>query len=1584
MYISNPHYITVDPDYNVQTIMTTSETASNNPFQNPSISGYFQLAYNGVNTGVISASASATDMRHALEGLPDVDTVSVTRTYSQKELVGACVDVNMASGVVTCGSSCTCDFATNGMQAGDLVKIGTEWFRVKSTYGYGPTTFNLATVADSTIDDSFADESVVGAKIYAWAGGYDWTVTFHAVSTRTEALALGSPDHNLSPVDSGVQIRVSDCEKCMYLGGLQSWTNYYLRAKTVNGAGESVYTDASVSVGGYGSSVSAIPRSIPDAPTSTSVAVTSGTCMEVTFSPPDNDPLSDVNGYKLQWDSSTTFSNAVGASASCSSSGFGSCTITSVAVIDGTPPYTYEFCNLVASTTYYVRIAATNSVPTQVTDPSGTVADNTNWSATLQGTPINKVPDAPDAVTLTNMGPGSLRITVDPPARDGGSVISHYVVEIDTTTAFSSASYPPTEYPVGSFVELQAGGNLLKTLTGLTSGTSYYARISAKNSVGIGATLVSSSLAPASSPDAPASGSLSTAAASATPIQDINVVWTAPASNNGDAIDYYKVEWWAQDTMDFTPEIQVVELTWTSQPSSSSATTFQIKYASGLASPNDSEQTGDLAWDINSDNMREALLNLGESTKNYVLDDIEVTRDVINSGNGYAWSITFGADVYNTMNKGNVIEVVPTLSADEAAASSISKKTYQEGVRIGGNSDVQVIKIGGTTDGSTLDTSVGGFFRLKVEGGAWSNYIAAQAADTEVKEALLQLTTVGGEVQVTKHTINSTPISHEYRITFTSNIGDVSAIVADKSYLTSTFDDAAVTVMDGDNSIDGTGVKAELYSIVGETPVNYNSVLVSASTLSYTIDTNASGKAYHVAVSARNSLYGYGSRLQLGSARPPKQVPTQPTNVAVAVNPGYSDSVLVTYAVPASDGGDDVIRYKVELDETASFDSPAASEDFVCPNNNKRTVWAITSSSSNNLNSVVGGYFTLTVSANGISETTDEIPYNAVALATNETGTEEEILSGLTFSVTHNNAVLTAAGTGSSAVQDYIFKGDRLIFYKSDGNTAMDGSPAEYEVSSVSSTQVTLTAVFEHADGAGTYTGTVAKRIYAGRGTTSSSRIHCNAKDGNTNCDSTKRQNSGSVQSKLEDLTAIVTAGVVVDRDGPDTNGGYVWRVTFMDDAPSGSSNYVVSVNSNLAENVKLTNGASSTSSMSVGAGALVTGVTYTQCTGTLQVPSGSGGGLTKGTNYYTRVFAINAEGYSLPQTSVTAVAPTVVPSAPTGVTLMVTSATELLVRWSAPSDTGGAAITSYKIEYATDSAFTAPTEVFHTLLSGGVPWHKSLAGLITGTYYYVRVSAYNTNGYGPTQATTPSSLNPHEAPSAPTGVYLSITSSTMLTASFAAPMSNGGDTVTQYRIEWDTAVGFNSGSLSPHKGTIDVDATTHASYTIELLSSSTTYFARVAAINFAGVGTYQTTSPVSTMPSIQVPGKPHTLTAVAGGSSGEIDVAWQRPKVPHHNVPCSGTVASPMDCPTPFGETVPASNGGNSITSYEIEYNERNDFTGSDGDVKTSTGTTYTLTGLTGGRIYYVRVLAVNTVGRGQYVEVNNDGTTADAVASI
>jgi hypothetical protein len=575
--------------------------------------------------------------------------------------------------------------------------------------------------------------------------------------------------------------------------------------------------------------------------------------------------------------------------------------------------------------------------------------------------------------------------------------------------------------------------------------------------------------------------------------------------------------------------------------------------------------------------------------------------------------------------------------------------------------------------------------------------------------------------------------------------------------------------------------------------------------------------------------------------------------------------------------------------------------------------------------------------------------------------------------MTHGSTTLT--GVSVSNLDTILFPGDKISF-GADGASHTNAHQL-FEIASVSSTGAVLTGNFDGTSSSAA--GVTVYRHYAGRGDVADSKVHC-VYDA-VICDNNRVQTSGSVQSKLEDLVDLVDAGVRVDRDGPDANGGFIWRVTFLDNAPSGSSDYVVAVNTD-----SLSSSTGGTPSVTIAGSPLVDGVTYTQCSGTLQVPSA--GGLTQGADYFARVTAVNSEGYSLPQAVASPVAPTVVPGAPTGVTLEVTSATELRVLFSAPSDSGGDAITQYKIEYDTASDFsTASTELL-TYLSGGAPFFKQLTGLTTGTPYFVRVSAMNSNGYGPTQATTPSSLNPHQTPSAPTSVMLSVTSDSMLTTSFAAPTSDGGDAVSQYRIEWDTAVGFNSGSLAPHKGTVDVDASTHNSYTIELLSSSTTYYVRVAAINSAGAGSYQTSTPVSTMPSLMVPGTPHTLAAVSGANAGEVDITWQRPRVPHHGFPCSGTTTFPVDCPTPYGGSASASDGGSSITEYEVEWNERSDFTGSDGSKTTTTGLSITLTGLIEGRAYYVRVLARNNLGSGSFCELSGtdicDGSLVTAMATL
>jgi len=435
--------------------------------------------------------------------------------------------------------------------------------------------------------------------------------------------------------------------------------------------------------------------------------------------------------------------------------------------------------------------------------------------------------------------------------------------------------------------------------------------------------------------------------------------------------------------------------------------------------------------------------------------------------------------------------------------------------------------------------------------------------------------------------------------------------------------------------------------------------------------------------------------------------------------------------------------------------------------------------------------------------------------------------------------------------------------------------------------------------------------------------------------------------------------GVEVDRDPPDIYNGITWRVTFLDDSSSGSNNFDLGVYWN---NVTLKSGNQAQLTVT----RLLGGETFSTCTGSTEVPKDKV--LSNGQYYYARVFAVNDIGYSLPQISPTSQKPQVTPGAPTTVTLSVFSSTALMLTFNPPASDGGDAITSYQIDYSTSSSFSPMKSVYFTSLSSGAPYQKVIQGLTTGVFIFVRVSASNTQGYGLATLSTPSSLNPYSKSSGPTNVLLYPTSDTMLTVSFAYPTSDGGDTITGYRVEWDTVPNFNSVLTSPNKGYADLDASVTSSYTIQYLTTNQVYYVRVFAMNSAGLGTPTLSTPSYAQPYLQVPGKPHTIYAATGDNVGEIKLSWQYPRIPWHGVPCSGLITSPNDCPSPVGGGLASSTGGSAITEYEISYNELVDFSGYDSGIFVTTSTLFTMSGLTPGRMYYIRVLARNAQGAGQY----------------
>jgi len=651
-----------------------------------------------------------------------------------------------------------------------------------------------------------------------------------------------------------------------------------------------------------------------------------------------------------------------------------------------------------------------------------------------------------------------------------------------------------------------------------------------------------------------------------------------------------------------------------------------------------------------------------------------------------------------------------------------------------------------------------------------------------------------------------------------------------------------------------------------------------------------------------------------------------------------------------SDGGSPILNYRIELDITPSFANPIYSI-IPCYAGSSYSVFQVKTSGISN-DPVASGYFQLVITRNRQTFTTDYISYDATAQLSDEDGTTVTI-SSFVATVTSGSTTVQVSANPKQA----IFVNDHLQFDKQKYPQQI------YRVTAVSQTTITLNTAFISVSGSGSSSSMI-YRVYGGRGLVSTSRIECTADA--VLCPDARLKSSGSIQGKIESIPEAVIKGVSVDRDEPDIYNGVTWRITFLDNSLPGSLNFDVQVLPG-SNQLKTVSGASA----SVHVIALSNGITYPTCEGTHQVPSNQA--LANGQYYYARVFAENEIGYSLPQISPYPEKPHVVPGAPTSVVLSVQSETSLKVEFNPPSDDGGDTIVSYQIDYSTHSNFNSFQSVW--VRTGNAPFSKSITGLLTGINYYVRVSAANNLGYGTSTASTPPYLNPYQPSDAPTNVLLRSTSDSMLTVSFGLPFNNGGDPISSYRVEWDITPTFNGAIGVPNKGFIVLDASQYSSYTIQYLTKGKVYYVRVFAINSAGLGTPSLSSPPSLAPALEVPGKPQTITAQTGLNIGDIQVTWQRPTIPWHEIPCSGLVTSPNECPPGIGGGIPLSNGGSSITEYEISYNDVEDFSGLDSGDFATTQTHYTLRNLIPGRTYYIRVLARNQQGAGkfcQYVESN------------
>ena len=168
------------------------------------------------------------------------------------------------------------------------------------------------------------------------------------------------------------------------------------------------------------------------------------------------------------------------------------------------------------------------------------------------------------------------------------------------------------------------------------------------------------------------------------------------------------------------------------------------------------------------------------------------------------------------------------------------------------------------------------------------------------------------------------------------------------------------------------------------------------------------------------------------------------------------------------------------------------------------------------------------------------------------------------------------------------------------------------------------------------------------------------------------------------------------------------------------------------------------------------------------------------------------------------------------------------------------------------------------------------------------------------------------------------------LTAGISDIADEDGLDNVDYSYQW---IGSNGNSDT------DIENATDSTYTPSVSDVGKTIKVKVSFTDDAN-NDESLTSVATTAVAATVPTAPLSLTVATGDQTQELDASWQ----------------------------APSSNGGAEITGYKVQWKESADNWDTEADVSeaTVTGTTHTITGLTGGVEYAVRDIASNDVGDG------------------
>ena len=272
-----------------------------------------------------------------------------------------------------------------------------------------------------------------------------------------------------------------------------------------------------------------------------------------------------------------------------------------------------------------------------------------------------------------------------------------------------------------------------------------------------------------------------------------------------------------------------------------------------------------------------------------------------------------------------------------------------------------------------------------------------------------------------------------------------------------------------------------------------------------------------------------------------------------------------------------------------------------------------------------------------------------------------------------------------------------------------------------------------------------------------------------------------------------------------------------------------------------------------------------------------------------------------------------------------------LTVRWSEPTDTGGAAITSYAVSWMSVGPDMSDEDSNSTI--AGVTTY-TISGLRGNTTYRISVVAFNSEGAGAeagTQGRTRISM-----PTVPTSVSVTPGNDGSLQVSWGEPADRSNVEINTYTVYWRATTESTSEST-------EVSGSSMV-YTIEELMNGVGYWVEVSATNNAGKG--NRSAAILSTPRT-VPGQVANVSAT--GLDRALEVMWDI-----------------------------SSSGGAVITTFNVYWgvDEVDESSRSVSHSGTGTTASYTIVDLGGNTTYQIVVAAVNVVGEGTRSEVSTART--------